>query len=342
MTFADWIALTRRGFRDKPASDAVRDSSRELFVGAARHAGRRLDRAGLLKRDPIWSREWDVCCVLDACRVDTFQQVASETSWLDERDVSTMWSVGSASPEWIDRTFAPEFDDHLETAAYITANPFSAKPEERAAGARSGTLPLDSNRFAVLNEVWRHGWEHDPISTVPPRTLTDRVIDVWRRREEFGVERVVVHYMQPHIPFRSRPEWFGERENLDIFGEGTKEAGTSPWKRVRDGETPRDEFLRAYRDNLSWVLEDVDILRHNLDADIALTSDHGNGIGEWGVWSHPPESPFACVRKVPWTVVRGRDLGEYEPDPGVGERDQEDVEDDGVLDRLAALGYREV
>lgn len=330
MTLKDWVDDSRRRFRDESVGDAVKGSARELGIGISLRLLSRLTFG-----TPIWQREgWDICVVLDSCRVDLMREVAGGYDWLPEID--SMWSVGSASPEWLDSTFHPRHSDEMAKTAYITGNPFSAKPSERIPSAHSDVLPLGADDFALFDEAWRHRWTEDPVSTVPPRPLTDRAIDVWRRRRELGVEKIVVHYMQPHIPFRSRPEWFGQRENLDHFGEPGKEEVEDAWFAVRDGEIPKDTFWEAYADNLAWVLDDVELLRRNADARIALTSDHGNGFGEFDIWSHPPGCPHPAVRKVPWAIVSGTDSGEYTPTI-------EDVEPEGsddVVDRLDALGYR--
>lgn len=332
MTLHDWLRESHERFDELPARTAARLSAQQFGLGALRRVTTDFGMG-----TTIWERdEWDICCVLDACRLDLMQEVAQTGTypWLDANDIGSLWSVGSASPEWLDQTFHSGYADEKARTAYITANPFSAKPAERAATAETDALPLTDGEFAHFEEVWRTDWRDEPVSVVPPRALTDRAIDVWRRREKLGVERMVIHYMQPHIPFRARPEWFGKREDLEIFGEPDKEGGKDPWKCVRDGDIPAAEFWDAYRDNLEWVLDDMDLLRENADATIALTSDHGNAMGEWGTWSHPPGSPIPVLRRVPWVETTGRDTGAHTPVVS-----EEDVDESGLDDRLAALGY---
>jgi len=128
-------------------------------------------------------------------------------------------------------------------------------------------------------------------------------------------------------------------EELRMLETDDSEGFKDPWTRVRDQELPFYEFWGAYRDNLVWVLNDVQRLLNNCDGRIVLTSDHGNGIGVWDVWSHPPGVAIPAVRRVPWVPLEGRDLRTHRPgvpNHVVGSS----VRDDAVEARLADLGYR--
>lgn len=292
----------------------------------------------------IWERDWDVLCILDACRVDVLQAAAGDHSFLpDPAEFNTIWSVGSQSAEWMDRTFAPEHYGEMADTAYVTGNPFTDKSPEWMDPVEGRALPLEGDDFALLYEAWRDRWIHADISTIPPRPLTDAVIDVWRRREEFDAERVIVHYMQPHAPFRSRPEWFYGAADLEGWGSISGEeggVGEGLWEKLRNGTYKIDAFWDAYRDNLSWVLEDISLLVENCNADIVLTSDHGNAHGEWGVWSHPPGVSLPSLRRVPWVEVAGEDCHTHDPEPLDEMVDEEIDATIEVEKRLADLGYR--
>ncbi|OYR38954.1 hypothetical protein DJ82_10980 [Halorubrum sp. Ib24] len=246
-----------------------------------------------------------------------------------------MRSVGSMSPEWISNTFGLDYEEQARRVAYITGNTFSGNESDSWP-----QLPLDESRLGFLDEAWRTHWEADEdveVSTVPPEVLTDKAIDVWRRRDELGVDHLVVHYMQPHTPFRSRPEWFEAR------GGDQAETATDKdlWKRCRDGELPKDKVWDAYRDNLCWVLDSIDLLLDNCDGTVAITSDHGNGFGEWGVWGHPPGNPLEELRRVPWVTVEGRDHYSYEPTVRGRDRDETGSDTEADIEaQLDALGYR--
>lgn len=257
----------------------------------------------LVSGTSIWDRgDWDILCVLDACRADTFREF--------HPDAESYTSVASTSPDWLERTFG---DRDLEHVGYVSANPFAAE--------------LDASRFGYfhLEPVVETS---SGVETVSPERLLNRAVTAWR---EADIEYIIIHFMQPHVPFRSRPEWFGAYCGDETWG--TRLA----WA-MADGEIDRAEWLAAYRDNLSWVLEDgVEPLRELVDATVAVTADHGNAHGEWGLYGHPPGCAISAVREVPWysfEAQRVRD--DFEP---------VDLESRALTDaetkaQLEALGYR--
>lgn len=246
--------------------------------------------------------DWDVCCILDGCRVDTFRRVVG--------DADGYRSVASSSRQWIRRTLG----DPPPGVAYVTGNPFLSA--------------ADTDALAYVHQAPVR--DCGGVETVPPDALADHALAVWDHRDEVGVKRVVVHFMQPHVPFRARPDWF------EAFC-GTKTWGSSAWNRVADGRISRQAWFDAYRDNLRWVMADgVAPIVRGVDGAVALTADHGNAAGEWGVAGHPRGVAVPCVRRVPWRVVDGR--GE---DVAAGATMAGRVPDaDATRDQLRALGYR--
>lgn len=254
-----------------------------------------------LPKESIWSKDWDVLCVLDGCRADTFESVF-------EGNTDQIRSVASCSENWVKRTF---HDTDVSNVAYITGNPF--------------VKYIDLDRFA-----YGHFQNVEPVcgvETVSPKKLTDRAINVWRRRDELGVEKLVIHYMQPHAPFRSRPEWFNQWN-------GTEKFGSSVWDQLR-GDLNYEAFFEAYEDNLKWVLEDgVEPLSANCNAQIAITADHGNAAGEWTYYGHPKGALAPSVRVVPWATINGVDEQTRTPEV------EAKAEPTDVDKQLRALGYK--
>lgn len=269
----------------------------------------------------IYDEDWDVLVVLDACRTDLMREVADDYPFLGE--VGTFDSLGSHSEEWMAENFGDDHRADTRETAYVTANLFSKKM-------------LDSESFAVLDEVWRYGWD-DELGTVPPRPVTDRAISVARERSP---DRLVVHYMQPHVPFIAdggsgdlTPSDFGGGQRFD-----------STWTDLQTEEVGREEVWESYRANLEHVLSEVELLTRSIDAEkLVVTADHGNALGEKGVYEHPIGVPLPCLRRVPWCVTEAADTGEYEPpahrESEVGRSDDADESD--LTERLAALGYAE-
>lgn len=266
--------------------------------------------------EPLWPRtniydhEWDVLIILDACRFDVFQEARGHDRF--DAQLGSVFSNGSMTAEWMRNTFTKEHSDEMGETVYVCANPYSDSE-------------LESGWFAGLDEVWRYGWDEDS-GTVLPGVVTDRAITHARDRDP---QKLLVHYIQPHVPFlslndRSRPSAKEFTTNQD-----------DEWLRVRDEVLDKDVAWRGYRENLDLVLESVDLLLMNVDAETCIvSSDHGNCVGELGVYSHPEGLPMRVLRRVPWVETTAVDQGTHEPDmydtEAVGDRDE----------RLAALGYK--
>lgn len=266
------------------------------------------------RAEPIWSQDWDICLVLDGCRWDTWQEV-------DGRGRPS-YSVGATSLEWISQTFAEEYEDELARTGYVTANPNTDRTE------------IVEDKFKYIDELWRDQWDTGAEKTVSPTDVTDRAMWAWHHRDELGCDQLLVHYMQPHAPFRS----LGEKGGWDPYSSGYE----SIWNLLRDGEISREEFLAAYADNLTWVLEEVDRWEDQTGADILITSDHGNAMGELGDWGHKhKQTGNPAVRRVPLVTVEGTgdDSGLETVDPPGDPPATDQNMAVSVEERLRGFGY---
>lgn len=255
---------------------------------------------GLFKAGPrggstIWEGEWDVLVVLDACRPDMLSDFEEQYDFICEPRV--VRSIASYSRSWMRRTFGRRYADKTARTSYITGNPFSGEV-------------LDGDRFGHLEEVWQHHWDSQ-AGTVLPRAVTDHAITHYRRANP---DRMVVHYMQPHHPFIG--------DDTRGFDEGAfpNPRTADPWDQVRRGHRELDQVLEAYRDNLAFVLNDVEVLLSSIDAPNAvITADHANAVGEFGIYGHPAYAGIDAVRCVPWCETTASDTGEYDPQhAGIG------------------------
>lgn len=327
MTLRDWIRDSGYRFKTEPPGRAALKSTVAFVRGANR-------RVPIDVIPPVWERDWDVLVILDACRVDLMASVIGEYEQLPD-EVGSVWSQAACSIDWIEKTFN-QHPSQLEDCAYITANPFAQHDAPHAKSA-----DLDHEAFADLRLLYQTEWrEIGGIETVPPEWVTNHAIDAWRNRGQTGAERMIVHYMQPHEPYITRPEWsqIVEDDNpvLKNLVEDGYTANTSPWKAmVQEGPVSVEEFWPVYQDNLRWVLEDTSRrLLPNLDGQVVLSADHGNGLGEYGEWHHPPDAFSPYIRKVPWVEIKASDRRTIEPTIG-----SESVSSD-VDAQLDALGYR--
>jgi hypothetical protein len=329
MSLQDFITKEYRLAKEQGLRTAIDQATSEVAMKA-------LNPVADYKSTPIWDADFDVCLVLDACRYDLWEEVTSQTIKLNEQ-TGSKWSVGSASPEWISKTFAPQYDQEVALTGYVTANPFSSKQGSENRFVDQAVYPLESRGFAYLDEVWQDAWPaSDELPTVDPATLTARAFWAYKNRD---MDKLVVHYMQPHIPFKKQPEWTDGWESTGTFGEPAKNADTKDdWHKVRDGEIPEDEFWNAYVANLEWVLHEVERWIRKTDARILVTSDHGNAMGEYGQWGHPPGSANPALRKVPWVSVDGANMQPIN-DSEV-EQPPQTSDSDSIDEQLAALGYK--
>ncbi|MDZ5811750.1 hypothetical protein U4E84_10405 [Halorubrum sp. AD140] len=271
----------------------------------------------LLSRFPVgtnvYEREWDALIVLDTCRVDALREVAPEYDFI--RDVDAIWSVGSASAEWIAQTFTERYREEVERTALVTANAFAQRvlgdrefPEDGRGISYTDWDTLHLNDFDHVDQPWKYA-EPAPVGQCLPRPVTERAISVGRSVDP---DRLVVHYEQPHHPFTARAIEEGRTELYPWEGE--------PFGYLKDGGE-YERVWEAYLDNLRWVLDEVAILLENLDADrVVLSADHGNAYGEWGMYMHRYAVPVPEVRRVPWAKTTATDEETFEPTlepPGV-------------------------
>ena len=265
----------------------------------------------------VYEREWDVLLLLDCARVDMMEAVRDEYEYVTE--VSEHVSPGTTSPEWMEHTFTDEYADEIARTLHVTANPHSADR-------------LDGDDFLHLEEVWRDGWNEEH-GTILPRTITDRAIALHR---ELRPDRTIVHYMQPHGPFIPFPDL----DVKDVSGpERGGDGGKNVPELVESGYT-REELWKFHVENLRCVLDDLEVLLSNIDADrVVISADHGQALGEGGEWGHHWGSTLDCLRTVPWCETSASDTGTYEPEYELDGTASDDEDRSVVEDRLEHLGY---
>lgn len=261
----------------------------------------------------IMEEDWDTLILLDACRYDLFADVVELEGRLESRI-----SLGSTSEEFLDQNFG---NGSYHDTVYVNSNGYLPKLE----------LDRDGTFHTVVDTL--SDWDDD-LETVHPKTVADAARDA---HERYPNKRVIVHFMQPHIPFITAQ---GRELQSEIDAR-------SVWTILRseNANVDIDRVWAVYRDNLRSVLKHVEALLNEISGKIVVSSDHGNLIGErqgplptkrmyghpWGVYT--PE-----LVKVPWFVVENGERPTITadtprtcsvPDPETTEK------------RLAALGYKE-
>jgi hypothetical protein len=295
---------------------------------------------------PILDRDWDLLVILDTLRVDAISQVADEYSYID--NINRTVSIGGSSPEWMAHTFDTKWRNTLQNTAYLTSNAWIEKVLDdrlqptgkyrdwrilstlREFGDWSLVYPDEIGR---LERIWEYvpederiGKEHDPQELrqggSPPRYVTDRAIAVGR---EFEYDRLILHYMQPHAPYT------GSLRN----GQEPNSFEQNPFDSLKHG-VRKEKIWNSYLDELRYVLDDLELLLSNIDAErVIISADHGEAFGEYGIYGHHSGSIHPKIRFVPWIVTSATDIGTYSSkvEPSAQEGPSAD-------DTLEALGYK--
>lgn len=283
----------------------------------------------------IYADDWDALVILDACRVDALREIESEYDFLT--NIESRWSRGSTSKEWLENTFIEANRDETESTTYITSNYYSTELREdnwnRLGYPMAESKPVGEPVFQRLlrDDVISASDFEDFISLfdksvyedgkqLHPDVVTDCAITVGRENDW---ERLIVHYMQPHHPFIHRDQ--------------PPRAHQEPFAYLSEGGD-FEIVWEGYLGNLRLALDSVKLLLENIDAEkVAITSDHGELFGEWGLTGHGVGIPHPNLRKVPWVETTASDTKSYEPEY---DRTDEQASEDELHERLEALGYR--
>lgn len=256
----------------------------------------------------IMDRDWDNILILDACRFDLFSECNNFSGVL-----KSVISRGSHTNEFLEENF--DSDEFLNTI-YVSASPQLTK--------------IDA-RFRDIRLLCIDQWD-EVLRTVHPETVRDVALEM---DEKHPNKRLIVHFIQPHIPFIGETGKKINQPPLPHQPNPNRKMKTV-FDRLKEGELDQETVWRAYRENLELVLPFVEDLISDLTGRTVVTSDHGNAFGEWGVYGHPSGIYLDCLVRVPWLVVDAEERKKIvESDRGQQPTSVEDV----TKERLAHLGY---
>jgi hypothetical protein len=262
----------------------------------------------------IFDQDWDVLIIIDGCRADVFEERAPQ-AW----QTSIVESKASATIEFLHANFA---DGFFDDTVYITANPQLKKHNDEI-----------NALFFEENQLWSGNTWDDNLGTVQPEDVAQ---EARRANDAYPNKRLLIHFMQPHYPFRNSP--------FDSGSLITDEDEKFFWHRLVTGELQLNpsEIWDAYVDNLDWVLEEIQDLLPDLDGKVILTSDHGNMIGENSSpvptveYGHPPGVYTRELVRVPWVEFPC----ETRRDVQSGDTNSSGNIEADIESRLEDLGYR--
>lgn len=273
--------------------------------------------------------EWDLAIILDTCRPDALSEVSSEYAFID--NISTRYSIGSATPEWLANTFTTDQAAECAEIGYIAGNPYVEAVFENRVSPLHDTYnwnmpdtyhPAYPDDFAFIDYVCYPDIEwggHPPASYVTNQTI-------YRHRNS-KVDRLIAHYIQPHAPYIGH----ARESNHDHLSEFERR----PFKYLRRTDNI-NRVWDAYLTELKCGLDEVEVLLNNVHADnVVITADHGEAFGEWNAYKHRSGMLHHKVRKVPHMNTTATDNQTRHPEPI-----ETDSVDQSIKQQLETLGYR--
>ena len=152
-----------------------------------------------------------------------------------------------------------------------------------------------SDRFYKTIPIWKYEW-NNVYKTVLPHSVYYYTLKVYKKYPD---KRFIIHFLQPHLPF------------VDGFCKGLD--AIQIYSLLRQGKISKDDFLKAYMNNIREALVYVEKLVEILDGKIVITSDHGEAFGEplhklipYKVYGHPPYIRIKPLIEVPWFETQGK------------------------------------
>lgn len=217
--------------------------------------------------------------ILDGCRYDIFSDLVPEANHII--------SPGSCSKDFIKSTFGDncEFND----VVCISANPYF-KPEL----FRKLTNKKPEDVFYKVYPTYER-W-NDDLDTVTPSEV---ISDVRRAQNEHPNKDKLIFLMQPHCPFIGQePIGNGCKHILD--SEISRGIVNDVWDKRLARQISHETVVRRYKNNVELALEACNEIHDILNGETIVTSDHGNLLGENGLYGHKVHIKTDELRKVPF------------------------------------------
>lgn len=222
--------------------------------------------------------DWENLIIIDACRYDTFHQFLPESEHII--------SPGSRSESFIEANFSEssEFDE----VVCITANPyFDPDLFEKVTGEKPDQL------FHSVYPTYRK-WDKK-LDTVLPSQIIE---DVKKAEREYPKKKKLIYLMQPHAPFiDDKPIGKGYRHVFDK--NVSRNIIHDVWDKRLLNRISHDTVVERYENNVKLAIDTCIKINNILAGETTITSDHGNLLGENGLYGHKLEIKTSALRKVP-------------------------------------------
>lgn len=223
--------------------------------------------------ESIFEKEdWDNLIILDACRYDIYNEIT-------DRGIGKRITLGSTSSQYFGKTYDEgDFSD----VVCITGNGFGS---DEMLSKYAGREKVFYEKYDTFDTDW------DEESNIIPGQAIVR--DALNAEKLFPEKRKVIHFMQPHDPFVNF-------DYMDDVSEGSNIK--NEYDLAHLGRLTDEQILEAYKDNLRYVLDYVEELVEKMDGKTVVTADHGELLGEQGMYRHPKGMSAKQLREVPWDV----------------------------------------
>lgn len=223
--------------------------------------------------------EWENLVLIDGCRYDYYRD-------LRKGNVEDRITQGSCSSEFIENNFSC---GGFEDVILVSANLFtSEKWFEKLTGHEL------ENVFYEYFNLFNTDWNED-AGTVLPCKVREKAELVEKLYPE---KKKLIWFLQPHYPFYTVGDTLGVNPDSDKIEKGTA------WEKAEKEIYSHDFVVKGYRENLKDVISEIDSLKNSLKGRTILTSDHGNYMGENGLYGHPYGDKSVYTRRVPVEVVQ--------------------------------------
>lgn len=253
----------------------------------------------------LMKKDWEVAVILDACRYDYFQKHYKK--YLPKGKL-TKAKGAERTIHWLTENF-PKAKYNL---TYISGHP--------AINSQAVVWGIDwKKKVAKVVDAWAHGELQN--GTIDPKMVTDMAL------QNITSRRMIVHYMQPHTPYKCETENLSQlvakkqsslrkrivKRILKLpqpivraihFLRNTAGLKSSTQKHYTSKYTDAD-LHEMYAENVRWTFTEVRRLIQNMPGKkIVVTADHGELLGEDGLYFHPPGCNHPILRTVPYYEIR--------------------------------------
>lgn len=283
------------------------------------------------KNQKKWIRRknWDCLIILDACRYDYFEKIYKD---FFNGKLTKLISPGCPTPEWLSEVFG---DKYYEDIVYVSGNPH--------VNSKGINLYGDFNarkHFKVI-DVWESSW-NDKYKTVPPKYVSKSTRLARAKYPEKRIISHFMQPHWPYISIgplgnginflRNRGKKKNKEESKSFFSKiGGILQKIMGWKNMhkiknllKSKEKIRSllnlrleselekvvaiygkEGLKSlYEENLKIALQEVTKMINRLPGRVIITSDHGELLGEEGLYGHPSGFAHNKLLEVPWLEIK--------------------------------------